>query len=118
MHARRQRLEQIVNCFLVTKRVDLTFTPNDAQFLCQSITPVLLAEPTLLRLKAPLNIVGDVHGQLADLVRAFDTGGVPPLQAWLFLGDYADGQKRLFGNRSLILKMDSSPLKEIRTTVV
>jgi serine/threonine-protein phosphatase PP1 catalytic subunit len=90
MDPRRQRLDAILNDFLLTKRMDVSFTFADAQWLCQSVTPVLLAEPTLLHLESPINICGDVHGQLSDLIRSLDGGGLPPFQKWLFLGDYVD----------------------------
>jgi serine/threonine-protein phosphatase PP1 catalytic subunit len=37
-----------------------------------------------------VNICGDIHGQLSDLLRSLDSGGLPPFTAWLFLGDYVD----------------------------
>jgi serine/threonine-protein phosphatase PP1 catalytic subunit len=44
----------------------------------------------LLRLKAPLKICGDIHGQYYDMLRFFEYGGMPPESAYLFLGDYVD----------------------------
>jgi serine/threonine-protein phosphatase PP1 catalytic subunit len=65
-------------------------TLADAQWLCASVVPVLLREPTLLQLRGPLNICGDIHGQLLDLCRCFALGGAPGHARWLFLGDYVD----------------------------
>jgi serine/threonine-protein phosphatase PP1 catalytic subunit len=90
MDPRKKRLEGIINDYLHTKRFEASFTISDAQWLCQSVTPIFLSEPTLLRLQAPINICGDVHGQLADLLRCLEYGGLPPLQTWLLLGDYVD----------------------------
>lgn len=59
-------------------------------FLCQTVQPVLLSQPTVLDLQPPLTIVGDIHGQYHDLLRIFDQNQYPPKTNYLFLGDYVD----------------------------
>jgi protein phosphatase len=44
----------------------------------------------LLRLPGGTKIVGDLHGNIDDLLRIFEQCGYPPDQAYLFLGDYVD----------------------------
>jgi hypothetical protein len=38
------------------------------EILCH-VTKALELEPTLLEIEAPLNVFGDMHGQLADLLK-------------------------------------------------
>jgi serine/threonine-protein phosphatase 2B catalytic subunit len=47
-------------------------------------------EPNLMKLKDPVTVVGDVHGQYYDLVKLLDVGGDPENTKYLFLGDYVD----------------------------
>ncbi|KAI0982822.1 hypothetical protein GJ496_011522 [Pomphorhynchus laevis] len=59
-------------------------------FLCSKASEIFLHEDTLLELKAPLNICGDIHGQYSDLLEIFDICGSVPRRQYLFLGDYVD----------------------------
>jgi len=50
----------------------------------------LSAEPNLLKLKDPITIVGDIHGQYYDLRQLFELAGGLQESRFLFLGDYVD----------------------------
>ncbi|CAD7948210.1 unnamed protein product [Amoebophrya sp. A120] len=65
-------------------------TESEIKKLLNATRLVLLAQPVFLELEAPLNILGDIHGQYFDLLRFFDTGGYPPECNYLCLGDYVD----------------------------
>ena len=62
--------------------------------ICHRVREVLLSQPSLLELDAPVKIVGDVHGQYTDLIRMFEMCGFPPKSNYLFLGDYVDRGKQ------------------------
>ena len=51
---------------------------------------MLKKEPNLLKLKDPVTVVGDIHGQYYDFVKMLDVGGDPENTKYLFLGDYVD----------------------------
>ena len=64
--------------------------------LCGSAEEKFKEEPTVLRLRAPTKIFGDLHGQFGDLMRLFAEYGSPSTVGdiayvdYLFLGDYVD----------------------------
>lgn len=64
--------------------------------MVEDATYVFSLEPTLLRLKSPTKIFGDIHGQFDDLMRLFEEYGMPVIAGdlvltdYLFLGDYVD----------------------------
>lgn len=60
-------------------------------------------QPTLLRLQAPIKVVGDVHGQFNDLLRILKLSGVPSDTNYLFLGDYVDRGKNSLETILLLL---------------
>lgn len=63
---------------------------GEVRKLCNATRMIVLSQPALLELEAPLKICGDIHGQYHDLLRLFEYGGFPPESNYLFLGDYVD----------------------------
>uniref|UniRef100_A0A7S0DFW9 Serine/threonine-protein phosphatase n=1 Tax=Amorphochlora amoebiformis TaxID=1561963 RepID=A0A7S0DFW9_9EUKA len=63
---------------------------SELRYLAKHCGRTMLKESSLLELDAPIKIVGDIHGQFADLLRLLIVGGFPPQQKYLFLGDYVD----------------------------
>ncbi|EAX95432.1 Ser/Thr protein phosphatase, putative [Trichomonas vaginalis G3] len=47
-------------------------------------------EKTVLEIQSPCIVLGDIHGQLIDLLRIFHFNGFPPLRKYIFLGDLVD----------------------------
>ncbi|EAY21642.1 Ser/Thr protein phosphatase, putative [Trichomonas vaginalis G3] len=58
--------------------------------LLDNVSVVLDKEPSLLYLPSDIVVVGDIHGNIDDLIRFFTTCGYPPQTKYLFLGDYVD----------------------------
>lgn len=62
--------------------------------LCMAAREVILSQPVVPELSAPVNICGDIHGQFEDFIAQLKSIGIPPEQSYLFLGDYVDRGKR------------------------
>ncbi|KAF7312966.1 Serine/threonine-protein phosphatase [Mycena kentingensis (nom. inval.)] len=49
----------------------------EIMYLCQAAREIMMAQPILLELEAPIKVCGDTHGQYYDLLRLFEYGGFP-----------------------------------------
>ena len=58
--------------------------------LCELVKPILKNEPNVIKINSPLNIFGDIHGQFSDMIHFLEMTGLPPIQHFLFMGDYVD----------------------------
>jgi serine/threonine-protein phosphatase PP1 catalytic subunit len=83
------------------KQVDLS--EAEVKMLCLRSRDLLISQPMLLELEAPIKICGDVHGQYYDLLRLFEYGGFPPESNYIFLGDYVDRGKQSLETICLLL---------------
>eukprot|EP01083_Nonionella_stella_P101434 287539_1 len=63
---------------------------DDAFYLIRSCSELYKKESNLLRLRDPITVCGDIHGQFFDLLRLMEAGGDPADTQYLFLGDYVD----------------------------
>ncbi len=61
-------------------------TSDEMMYLIDESAQILVNQPALLELEAPIQIVGDIHGQYHDLLRLFEHCGFPPDANYLFLG--------------------------------
>ncbi|TYI10141.1 hypothetical protein ES332_A09G121300v1 [Gossypium tomentosum] len=84
---------------------------NEIADLCENAEKIFAAEPTVLQLKAPIKIFGDLHGQFGDLMRLFDEYGAPSTAGdiayidYLFLGDYVDRGQHSLETITLLLAL-------------
>jgi serine/threonine-protein phosphatase PP1 catalytic subunit len=76
----------------------------DIRLLLTAIRTEILAQPPLLELEAPINILGDIHGQFPDLLRYFELTNVETSN-YLFLGDYVDRGKQSLETILLLLAL-------------
>ncbi|EAY22221.1 Ser/Thr protein phosphatase, putative [Trichomonas vaginalis G3] len=68
----------------------MTFDEDQVQNYLDYGAKVLRKDPPLLRLDGDIMVVGDLHGNVDDLLRIFSINGYPPQKRYLFLGDYVD----------------------------
>ncbi|XP_078445101.1 BRI1 suppressor 1 (BSU1)-like 1 isoform X2 [Wolffia australiana] len=79
--------------------------------LCYAAEQIFIQEPTVLQLKAPVKVFGDLHGQFGDLMRLFDEYGFPSTAGdityidYLFLGDYVDRGQHSLETVALLLAL-------------
>ncbi|OHT09894.1 hypothetical protein TRFO_04443 [Tritrichomonas foetus] len=86
----KAKLDALIGNLMNCRTSDFQIRIPDAMYLCSTVLPIFQNENIVLDLPGPINICGDVHGQLNDLVRCLQIGGLPPFARWLFLGDYVD----------------------------
>ena len=70
-----------------------SLSADEVTWIIDESAQILVNQPALLELEAPIQIVGDVHGQYHDLLRLFEHCGFPPDANYLFLG-YASPPSR------------------------
>ncbi|KAG6570462.1 Serine/threonine-protein phosphatase BSL2, partial [Cucurbita argyrosperma subsp. sororia] len=84
---------------------------NEIADLCDSAEKIFSSEPSVLQLRAPIKIFGDLHGQFGDLMRLFDEYGAPSTAGdiayidYLFLGDYVDRGQHSLETITLLLAL-------------
>ena len=84
-------LGQLLSAREAPPQTEISLPEDTIVSLLGTARDILLEQPMLLELNAPISIVGDIHGQYCDLLRLFEMGGSPSTsRPYLFLGDYVD----------------------------
>ncbi|EAX89866.1 Ser/Thr protein phosphatase, putative [Trichomonas vaginalis G3] len=83
------------------KRYARPITQSEIITLCRQAQKVFSREPSLLELEGGIVIVGDLHGNIDDLIRIFERLRYPPATRYLFLGDYVD--RGVYGTEVMLL---------------
>ena len=102
-------LDQIINKLLAVSGKDAdTMVPLDQEHEIKPIIiqakEIIMNQPMLLSLNAPINIGTDLHGQYHDLLRFLSDLGLPSNRnKYLFLGDYVDRGKQSIETMTLLL---------------
>lgn len=86
-------------------QINAYITYNEICSLIKDASAIIKSEPILLRIDPEINIVGDIHGNIDDLIRIFETHGYPSESRYLFLGDYIDRGKNGLEVMILILAL-------------
>ena len=82
---------------LISKDKDpqyIELSETEIKKICISAIDVFDKESSLVDAKAPVYVVGDIHGQFSDLMRLFRCCGYPDASKFVFLGDYVDRGKQ------------------------
>ncbi|EDW00877.1 serine/threonine-protein phosphatase PP1 [Drosophila grimshawi] len=99
-----KHLDDMISALLAWKSDKRITVPEvDIFKLLYEARNILKDDPMLLEVDAPVNVVGDIHGQFGDMLRYFDSTGYPPKANYLFLGDYVDRGKYSVETLTLLL---------------
>lgn len=64
--------------------------PRNIERICQESVEIFKSQGTVIKLTGAFTIIGDIHGNLQDLLNIFSIFGLPPKTKYMFLGDYVD----------------------------
>ena len=84
----RKRLDRYKDMF--TRRRGKFRSERALEELCEEGGRMVAKEPVLIDVAGEMWVVGDIHGQLADMLNIFKEHGTPPVTKYLFMGDYVD----------------------------
>ncbi|OHT07751.1 Ser/Thr protein phosphatase [Tritrichomonas foetus] len=94
IHAYNQLINQDVNAIQpedIGTTLPIPFFPQQTLMsLCNEAILALSQSEALVCLRAPIYVVGDLHGNIFDLIRILQHANPPPFSRFLFLGDYVD----------------------------
>ena len=69
--------------------------------ICAKTKELLMRESNVVHVRAPITVVGDIHGQFFDLIEIFKIGGFCPDTNYLFLGETTQSSTGRFLGQTL-----------------
>ncbi|OHT10617.1 Ser/Thr protein phosphatase [Tritrichomonas foetus] len=85
-----------------------SFSEQNIDQLCNFSISQLKVVPSLLLINNDIVVVGDIHGNLHNLVSIFIKHGFPPTQRYLFIGNYVDYGMFSLETSTLLLALAST----------
>ncbi|CAK82482.1 unnamed protein product (macronuclear) [Paramecium tetraurelia] len=79
-----------IDKYLETLRNIRCLSERDSHLLCELAKEILVEEPNVVQVKAPVTICGGIHGQYFELLELFMNGGQIPEKSYVFNGDYVN----------------------------
>jgi serine/threonine-protein phosphatase 6 catalytic subunit len=92
-----------VDACLETLKSGEIVSESSLKLLCQYVSELLMEESNVQPVVSPVTIVGDLHGQVFDLIHLLNMGGWPPTTSYIFLGDFVDRGHNSVETLSLLL---------------
>ena len=71
-------INKLINCKSSNYTNLLDLTEVECKHIIEQVYPILESEPSMLEIKSPICICGDIHGQFYDLLRIFEILDYPP----------------------------------------
>lgn len=65
-------------------------TERNLRTVCEKAKEIFMQESNLTPVRAPVTLVGDIHGQFYDFLELLAKGGEPPAANYVFMGDFVD----------------------------
>jgi len=82
--------ERICARVILEKHGNVLLNERQLKILLEKAQEILIEEPNLLQLPAPITVFGDV-GDFPSFLKIFESHGFPPKTKYLFLGTYVRG---------------------------
>uniref|UniRef100_A0A7E4VV46 Serine/threonine-protein phosphatase n=1 Tax=Panagrellus redivivus TaxID=6233 RepID=A0A7E4VV46_PANRE len=87
---KKLQLKELIRKHLLSGSVRMEYELWELHQLLDLAKVSMQKKSTLIDVRTPVNICGDIHGQYGDLMRIFNSCGMPFKARYLFLGDYVD----------------------------
>ena len=102
------KYQRCLNARVFDPKLLPSITIDMVEDLCQDGSDTFKEMPMLLRIDPNVVVVGDIHGNFADIHRIFRLFGQPPRTKFLFLGDYVDRGAYSFHCITLLIALQIS----------